>query len=258
MRSHLPPVPTGACSEVLPARRWRAGSLGAVAMYGEDDLLPLSALRHLVFCERRCALLYVEGLWADNRLTVEGKLLHERSHTPDFETRGDVHIARGLRLRSLRLGLAGQADVVEFHQCADEEGGMPLPGLAGLWRPYPVEYRLGSPALDLSDYVQLCGQALCLEEMLGVKVPAGAMFYGRPHRREEVAFTSDLRAKTEAAARHLHELLASRRTPPPQYQKKCRSCSLFDLCMPKASSRRSQAASHLQRAIEEALLEGEV
>ncbi|MCX7597441.1 MAG: CRISPR-associated protein Cas4 [Armatimonadetes bacterium] len=222
-------------------------------MYDEDDLLPLSALRHLVFCERRCALMYVEGLWADNRRTVEGRLLHERSHTPDFETRDNIRIARGLRLRSLRLGLVGQADVVEFHQGPVNTPGAVLPGLPGLWRPFPVEYRLGLPALDESDYVQLCAQALCLEEMLGVAVPAGAMFYDRPHRREEVVFTSDLRAQTEAATRRLHELLASPSTPPPVYEKKCRSCSFFDLCLPREISRGRSAAQYLNHSIAQVL-----
>lgn len=225
-------------------------------MYDEGDFLPLSALRHLVFCERRCALIYLEGLWADNRLTVEGHLLHERSHSPQFETRGEVRVCHGLRVCSARLGLSGQCDVVEFHQCSDDAEGVPLPGVGGLWRPFPIEYRLGSPALDLSDYVQLCAQALCLEEMLGVAVPAGAMFYSRHHRRQEVVFDADLRAQTQAFAQRLHALLASNHTPPPSYQKKCRSCSLYELCLPRAASRGGGTADWLQRRIAEVLSEG--
>lgn len=188
----------------------------------EADLLPLSALQHLLFCERQCALIHIEQAWDENRLTAEGGLLHERVHEREDETRGDVRIARGLRLRSLRLGLTGQADVVEFHREDD-----------GSWRPFPVEYKRGRPKTADCDRVQLCAQAMCLEEMRGVAVPAGALFYGTTRRREDVTFDAALRATVEVTARRLHALVAAGVTPPAVYEKKCENCSLIALCRPR-------------------------
>ncbi|MBC7287558.1 MAG: CRISPR-associated protein Cas4 [Armatimonadetes bacterium] len=226
-------------------------------MFDDEDLLPLSAIRHVAFCERRAALVYIEHQWAENRFTAEGELFHEQVHLSDSESRGDVRIVRGLPLRSARLGLVGKADVVEFHRCSDAEPGIAIAGATGLWRPFPIEYRVGVPALDLSDHVQLCAQALCLEEMLGIPVPAGAIFYGRPHRRQHVDFTPALRAQTENFARRLHELLSSGITPPPHYQKRCRSCSLNDLCLPRAMSHAPSARRYLDRCLASVLQEGE-
>lgn len=217
-------------------------------MYDEDQLLPLSALQHLIFCERQAALIHIERLWADNPLTVEGSHLHERADAGESESRGDVRIARSLPLRCLRLGLSGKADVVELHRIpgtdSDETAasGLPdLPGVrSGLWRPFPVEYKRGKPKLHRADEVQLCAQALCLEEMLGVAVPAGALFYGQTRRRLEVRFDNDLRSTTEDAAERLHRLIASGRTPPPVREPKCDQCSLFDLCLPDAPAHSAQ------------------
>src|SRR5690606_16422424 len=137
-------------------------------MYAEKDFLPISALQHLLFCERQCALIHIEGLWAENRLTVEGQHLHEKAHAGRGETRPGVRIARGLAIRSERLGIAGYADIVEFH--ADEQ--------SGLAKPFPVEYKRGRPKRHDADLVQLCAQAMCLEETLNTSVTAGALFYG--------------------------------------------------------------------------------
>ena len=174
-------------------------------MFSEDDLLPLSALQHLLFCERQCALIHVEGLWAENRLTVEGRHLHERPDRGDTETRGRIRTARGVALRSLRLGLIGKADVVEFYH---------NPATGVLVGVLPVEYKRGRPKRDNSDRVQLCAQALCLEEMTRLSIPAGALFYGAPRRRTDVSFDQELRATTEQAARRLHEMIAGGVTPP--------------------------------------------
>lgn len=208
--------------------------------YTEDDLLPLSALQHLVFCERQCALIHIEQAWDENRFTAEGRVMHERVHEAGEESRGEVKTARDLSLRSLRLGLVGKADVVEFHR----EAG-------GIWRPFPVEHKRGKPKPDESDMVQLCAQALCLEEMLGVRVDSGAIFYGRTRRRLEVDFDGPLRRKTEKAAARLHELIESGVTPKPDYTKKCRNCSLVDLCLPQAIRKRVSVAGYLDRMLEE-------
>ena len=187
--------------------------------YSEDDLLPLSALQHLLYCERQCALIHIEQVWSENRFTAEGRLAHDHVHSAGHETRGDVRIARDLSLRSLRLGLIGKADVVEFHGAT----------------PYPVEHKRGHSKTNRCDEVQVCAQALCLEEMLGKPVPEGALFYGEPRRRTLVAFDPALRAETEDAAARLHRLFESGLTPPAFYDKaKCERCSLLDHCKPKA------------------------
>lgn len=232
-------------------------------MYDEADLLPISALQHLAFCERQWALIHLEGMWAENRLTVEGHHLHDRTHKPETESRGNVRTARGLRLRSLRLGLSGIADVVEFHRvaevpeaCASQvnqtPAGVSLPGVPGQWRPAPVEYKRGRPKLGPYDEIQLCAQALCLEEMLGVCIPAGFLFYGEPRQRHEVELTGALREQTEKMAARLHELTRAGKTPPARYEKKCESCSLLTLCMPKTTGARKSVEHYLSRIIDAA------
>jgi CRISPR-associated exonuclease Cas4 len=208
--------------------------------YSEDDLIPLSALQHLVFCERQCALIHIEEAWDENRLTAEGRIMHERVHELGEESRGVVRVTRGVSIRSLRLGLIGKADVVEFHR---EPGGK--------WRPFPVEHKRGKPKPDESDKIQLCAQALCLEEMLGADVPCGALFYGRTRHRLDVEFNEAIRAETEKAAEHLHGLIASGITPKPVYTKKCESCSLMDRCLPQALRKKRTVRSYLAQMLEE-------
>ena len=217
-------------------------------MFDEDELLPLSALQHLVFCERQCALIHIEQLWADNALTIEGEHLHDRVHEgAHTESRGDVRIARGVAFRSLRLGLSGIADVVEFHRVAN--GGAHIPNASGLWRPFPVEYKRGRPKRDHCDEVQLCGQALCLEEMLQTNVPEGALFYGTNRRRFDVKFDGALREETDQAAARLHRLIAARITPAAVREPKCDKCSLLELCMPAVTSGGRSARRYLQRTV---------
>lgn len=182
----------------------------------DEDLQPISALNDLLFCERRCALHRIENVWADNAHTLEGLHDHQRADRPGYETGDGFVTVRGVLLRSQRHGLIGKADVVEF------------------WgeTPFPVEYKRGRRKKWDNDDVQLCAQALCLEEMLGVTVSAGAIFHIKSKRRREVTFTLDLRSKTEAAARRLHELIASRVTPPPMLKSRCQGCSLREMCLP--------------------------
>jgi CRISPR-associated exonuclease Cas4 len=223
-------------------------------MFSEDDLLPISALQHLLFCERQCALIHIERLWADNRLTVEGTHLHERVHEQDgVEGRGNTRVARGLVLRSFRLGIWGIADVVEFQRSPLEDGsdGAVLHAAwPGRWRVRPVEYKRGMPKDDPCDRVQLGAQALCLEEMLGGVVGEAALFYGAPRRRMNVSVDQALRAAVESAAAELHQLIASGRTPAARYGKKCENCSLVELCLPHLAGRRS-AADYLRTVTEE-------
>lgn len=244
-------------------------------MFTEDDLLPISALQHLAFCERQWGLIHLEQVWEENVLTAQGRQLHDKAHDAATEVRGDVRIARGLRLRSLRLGLVGMADVVEFHRIPEAEEEMaraeerrpstgsgwrtavPLPGVDGLWRPLIVEYKRGKPKVDRCDEVQVCAQALCLEEMLcpepaeglGVSIPSAAFFYGQPRRRYDVSVDETLRAETEALAVRLHDLTRAGVTPPPEYGPKCESCSLINVCLPKATGHRGSVQRYLARAI---------
>lgn len=217
-------------------------------MYTEDELLPISALQHFVFCERQCALIHTEQVWAENRLTAEGRLLHEHVHEADNESRGDVRVVRGLRLRSLKLGLTGVADVVEFHRTTAKPA-ITLPGIPGRWHAYPVEYKRGLPKPDERDAVQLCAQALCLEEMLSATVNEGAVFYGKPRRRKVMPIDASLRAFCEETARRTRELLESGRLPEPVSGKKCKACSLFSLCMPTAGRSAKSAIGYLDRIV---------
>lgn len=196
-------------------------------MRDESSLLPLSALQHFLFCERQCALIHIEQVWADNQFTSEGNVLHERTHDGPDESRPGVRIARGMPVRSFALGLSGQCDVVEFHRDTV----------------VPVEYKRGKPKAHAADEVQLCAQALCLEEMLGRSIERGMLYYGKRRRRTDVIFDPALRELTRETAGRLHALFDSRRTPLAQREKKCESCSLLNLCLPDALRLRNGAAS---------------
>jgi len=229
-------------------------------MYTEDDLLPISSIQHLLFCERRAALLQIEGLWADNVFTAEGTILHRKTDADlPVESRGDMRIARGLMLRSLVLGLSGKADVLEFHRVPEKKrfsasglaNAIPLAGTSGLWRPFPVEYKRGRLRHEAGYEAQLCAQAMCLEEMLGVEVPQGAIFYGKNRRRKQIVFDDALRRLTMDAANRLHVIARSGVTPRIRYTKKCRSCSMVDLCMPKVTAADGIVGRYVAKALAE-------
>jgi len=188
---------------------------------------------------RQCALIYIEQVWNENRATAEGRIMHERVHEEQRESRGDVRIEYGIPLRSTKLGLIGKADVVEFHRLDKET-----------WQPFPVEYKRGKPKLDHCDMIQLCAQAMCLEEMLSISIPKGAIFYGRTRRRLDVTFDDALRKETEEAAEHAHKLIASGKTPPPVYEKRCKSCSLIEECIPKTIEKKSSVKHYLARMVD--------
>lgn len=222
------------------------------AVYSDEDLLPISALQHLQFCRRRCALIHVDGQWTENVQTAEGRVLHRRVHEAPSETVKGVRVVRGLKLSSKRLGLFGVADVVEFHPADEAAGGVALAGLPGRWRPLPVEYKRGARKREISYFVQLCAQALCLEEMLGGSVPEGALYHGKSRRRQVVPLDGELRAWTEKLAGELRRLVAESRLPPPEPGPKCRFCSLAEKCVPKLPPSRS-ARTYVSRTIDELL-----
>jgi len=201
-----------------------------------DDLIMLSALQHYVFCPRQCALIHIEQLWAENVLTAEGRIMHDKVDTANRESRGNIRIEYGVPMRSLRLGLIGRADVIEFHKHGNK------------WIPFPVEYKRGKPKPDNCDKVQICAQAICLEEMMNVEIPAGALFYGETRHRHDVEFDTALRQETEKAAVRLRELIASGATPPPVYSAKCKKCSLVEICLPQVNKK---VSNYLLKVIEE-------
>ncbi len=211
----------------------------------DTDLLPLSALQHYAYCPRQFALIHIDQEWAENRFTAEGQLLHARVNDGGAETRSDLHLARSLRLVCRELGLSGVADVVEFHRTG--EAGCRLPGHQGRWQPYPVEYKRGRSKADDWDRIQLCAQAMALEEMLGVVVREGAIFYGKPRRRERVGITETLRDKTRNLAQSVHIVYRQGRLPAPDPGPKCDRCSLRELCQPD----RPSAAGYLERMLGE-------
>lgn len=218
----------------------------------EDDYLPLSGIQHFAFCRRQWALIHIECRWEENLQTVEGDLLHRRAHGEEqTESRGDTLIYRGLRVVSHRLMVQGVCDVVEFHRDPD---GVTLAGRSGRWRPYPVEYKRGSPKPNDADELQLCVQAMCLEEMLLCRIAEGSLFYGEVRRRTRVPLDSALRERAEGMLREMHEIYAKGRTPKASPGKGCFNCSLKELCLPKLAKSPSPTAylhAHLAETEEE-------
>ncbi|MBC2711073.1 MAG: CRISPR-associated protein Cas4 [Desulfosarcina sp.] len=208
-------------------------------MYAESDLLPLSALQHICFCERQCALIHVEQVWLENRFTAEGRIMHDRVDSGKSETRRDVRISFAVSLRSLRLGLVGKADAVEFHREKGSDGKT-------IWRPFPVEYKRGRPKKNNCDKIQLCAQALCLEEMLRHRIDGGALFYGKTRRRQDVALDDELRMETEEMSRRLHALFNARKTPKPVFDQRCPNCSFISYCLPETLDGKKSAGRYLK------------
>ena len=182
-----------------------------------DDPIPISALQHYVYCPRQCALIHVEQVWSENLYTMRGNRAHERVDIPEGMVREGLRVERALPLWSEKLGLVGKADVVEF------ENGVP----------YPVEHKVGSKWAKQADEVQLCAQGLCLEEMFGVPVSEGAMFYKASRRRLEVLFTPELRAEVMLVIAAVRQMLKQTQLPPPVADARCPNCSLIETCMPE-------------------------
>lgn len=201
--------------------------------YTDEDLLMLSGLHHFAFCKRRWALVHLENQWEDNVKTVEGNIMHEICHDTDFsESRGNLMIIRGLYLSSYKLGVTGQCDVVEFTFRSDENGAV-LFGREGTWDVCPIEYKKGKPIAGLTDISQLCGQALCLEEMFACKIDYGYLYYGETRKRQKVIFTDELCEQVKTMINEMHEYYRRGYTPKVKTTPKCKSCSLKNLCLPK-------------------------
>lgn len=217
--------------------------------FAESELLPISALQHLLFCERQFALIHVEGIWTENWHTARGRIFHERAHGGQTEVRGTMVRRFGVPIRSTRLGLSGITDAVEFHY---SDGS-----LSRLVDIIPVEYKVGSKKNGLWDVAQVAAQGVCLEEMTGVAVREVHLYYGKNRRRNRVELDHGIRSLVERAAGRVHELIEQAITPVVRYRPdRCDACSLFDICRPRTPSGRG-AASYLLRAISEAMQDRE-
>ncbi len=216
--------------------------------YQESDYLLLSGLQHFAFCRRQWALIHIEQQWAENGRTAAGQIFHQKAHDAHLrEKRGHIIIFRGLRVASSSLGVTGQCDVVEFHRSAQ---GVSLAEEDGLWLPYPIEYKRGEPKCNDADRLQLCAQAMCLEEQLCCDIPQGALFYGQTRHRETVDFTQELRTCVKACLEEMHQMFQRGYTPKVHPGKRCNACSLKDLCLP-ALERRGSVLDYLQKSLEE-------
>ena len=215
--------------------------------YDEDELLPLSGIQHFAFCERQWGLIHVENQWVENLRTAEGRLLHQRVDDPYFtESRGDVKTARSVPLLSKTLGLYGVADVIELHREAGDSSGMKY---------VIVEYKRGEPKPDDRDEVQLCAQAICLEEMLGISLNGGYMYYGETRRRHYVEFSKELRSRVKTLADKMHVLYAHGITPPAVKGKRCKNCSMKDICLPQLGSGNKKAEIYMAGIVDEMMKE---
>ncbi|MTI15917.1 CRISPR-associated protein Cas4 [Rhodobacteraceae bacterium RKSG542] len=209
----------------------------ASALLSLSDSVPLSALQHWLFCPRQYGLIHLDRIWEENQFTAEGRLLHEKADTKGKETRPGIKTLRAVELSCHVLGVHGVADVVELH------GGVP----------YPVEYKRGAPKSHRADEVQLCAQALCLEEMFSCQIPEGALFYGKTRRRLLVPLGADLRELTKQALGEIRLCRSSGVVPVPHYDKaRCETCSLKARCHPKALEKKRRVSNWVQAQLKRA------
>ena len=214
----------------------------------ERGILMLSGLQHFAYCRRQWALIHVEQQWQENLHTAEGQVFHRRAHDEEqTEVRGDTVIVRGMRVQSERLGISGICDVVEFTRSPD---GIALAGREGRYQVHPVEYKKGAPKEHQADELQLCAQAMCLEEMLLCRIDEGSLFYGEPRRRTRVTFSPELRAQAEQMLGEMHQLDERGHTPRVKRHKGCSACSLKEICLP-GMDRVPAASAYLRAHVQE-------
>lgn len=218
--------------------------------YPPDELLPISGLQHFVFCRRQWALIHIERQWQENVLTVEGRLMHDRVDDPYFtEKRKEVIVARSVPVASPSLGLIGVCDVVEFTLSPE---GVELPGKEGCYLAVPVEYKRGKEKRDPCDEAQLCAQAMCLEEMLAITIPAAYLYYGQTRRRVTVELSTELRDLVRKASQEMHAYYERSYTPRVKPSRACRSCSLADICLPVLQENVIPASQYIRQQVEKA------
>ena len=213
--------------------------------FNEDDFLQLSGLQHFKFCRRQWALIHVENQWAENSRTTDGAILHENAHNGGFaESRGDLLITRDMRIFSRTLGVSGACDVLEFHR---GKIGIPPKGREGLWQPYPVEYKRGRSKENTADALQLCGQAMCLEEMFQTQISEGSIYYITSHRRYSVPFTTELRDLVKKTVQEIESFRRGFFVPPAKPGAKCKACSLREDCLPGVQHSALEYCAQLRR-----------
>ena len=214
----------------------------------ERGILMLSGLQHFAYCRRQWALIHVEQQWQENLHTAEGQVFHRRAHDEQqTEVRGDTIIVRGMRVQSERLGISGICDVVEFTRSPD---GIALAGREGRYQVHPVESKKGAPKEHQADELQLCAQAMCLEEMLLCRIDEGSLFYGEPRRRTRVTFSPELRAQAEQMLGEMHQMDERGHTPRVKRHKGCSACSLKEICLP-GMDRVPAASAYLRAHVQE-------
>jgi len=214
--------------------------------YVENDFLLLSGVQHFAFCKRQWGLIHIEQQWLENQSTTEGHLMHERAHDQTIHNESiDLVTTRSMWLTSKHLGLYGIADIVEFYFTDDSSKGIQLPAKKGYWIPHPVEYKKGKPKTDDRDQVQVCAQAICLEEMLQVSIEYGSLYYGQTKHRVKIVFSKGLRERVLSLSKEMHEIFTQGVTPIARYEKKCKSCSLLHICNPKILLKRSSVGEYI-------------
>ena len=207
-------------------------------MYTEDEMLMLSGIQHFVFCPRQWALIHIEQVWSDNRLTMEGQLLHQQADDPFYRQKnGECVSLRSVSIASKVLGLYGFTDVVELRPSDSETSCIQHPSYPGFWKPFPIEYKRGHSKPDERDEVQLAAQVICLEEMHNIKINKGYLFYWENRRREEVLIADALRKMTKQYADEMHRIYKSGTVPKAEKCRKCYNCSLLGICLPDTKNK---------------------
>ena len=214
-------------------------------IYSEEELLSLSGIQHFYFCKRQWALIHIEQQWAENRATMEGKVIHEKADDPFFsESRKNIFISRAVPLVSYQLGFYGVADIIEFIKSIN---GVEIKGREEKWEPNIVEYKRGKTKEDERDIVQLVAEAMCIEEMLGCRITSADFFYNETKRRTRIEITDVLREQVINLAMEMHKIYGQGITPKAEGGKHCKSCSLVNVCMPRLTSKKVNVANYIEK-----------
>jgi len=217
--------------------------------YPEEEMLMLSGIQHFFYCKRQWALIHIEQLWEENSRTIEGQFVHKKVDDPYIlESRGNIIVVRSVPLSSRSLGLYGIADVIEFKKAKKE--GIALKNRNGKWIPVPVEYKRGKPKVDERDSVQLCAQAICIEELNDCHITKGYLYYHSIRRRTPVIFDAALRTLTKETAKEMHQLFVKRKTPKAPFNKQCKWCSMYEVCQPKITGKKKKINDYIKRMSE--------
>lgn len=216
-------------------------------MYSEDDMLMLSGIQHFRFCPRQWALIHIEQQWEDNRLTIEGQILHKHVDDPFYRQKcGDYITLRAVHIASQELGLYGISDAIELLPSSNEKDSIRHPQYPGLWEPVVVEYKHGKPKKNNIDEVQLAAQVMCFEELYSIRIPYGIFFYAEIKHRVRMDITEELRHTVKQCANEMHTIYHKGIIPKAIYKKSCDRCSLKDICMPAMTNKTTTVNTYLK------------